>query len=267
MTPRLGTSDSIRNMNKCVLISATTSRRTLSGLGCAALAVLLTSACDRAPEAQKAKTVAKQPASEAAKKPEATPKAPLEPVAGLAGAKSGAGVTKLDVGHTKPDPAEPAATPAGPKPDVGTAKPEADSNGGGTAQSEDAPADPKALLKEARSRKTTDERAVEALAEAEAAGAKVRDVAKAANKRGAALHKKPERALKFFQWAADKDPKYADPVFAMAKQAVVSGEVDEVVKLLTQVKERRGKKLLQQVGYDPMWEIVKDDPAVRALLK
>lgn len=132
---------------------------------------------------------------------------------------------------------------------------------------EEPAADPKALLDEAKKKKTSDERAMEALTEAEAAGAKPLELAKAANARGEALHADPERAAKFYQWAADKDPKYPVPVFNLAKQAAVKGEVDEVKKHLTEVKARGGKKLLGQIEFDPMWEIVKDDPAVRALLE
>lgn len=131
----------------------------------------------------------------------------------------------------------------------------------------DAAPDPKALLGEARSKKTSDERAKEALQQAEEAGAKPRELAKAANARGEALHATPERAAEFFTWAADKDPKYPEPVFNLAKQAAVSGDVAEVKKRLTEVKARKGNKLLQQIEFDPMWEIVKDDPEVRALLE
>ena len=68
-------------------------------------------------------------------------------------------------------------------------------------------------------------------------------------------------------WSAEKDETYADPVFRLAKQKAVTGDVDDVVKLLKQVAERKGgKKLLEQIDFDPTWDIVKDDPEVRALL-
>lgn len=122
------------------------------------------------------------------------------------------------------------------------------------------------LLKEVRRTKTTDARAQAALGEAELAGASVRELAKAAYDRGKALHATPERAAAFFRWSAEKDSKYPDPVFALAQQAAVMGEIDETIRHLKEVKVRRGDKLLQQIEFDPMWEIVKDDPAVRELL-
>lgn len=128
-------------------------------------------------------------------------------------------------------------------------------------------ADTKALTKEIKNKRTKDDRALEALAELEAAGAKIRDVAKAANARGVALHATPDRAKTFFEWALEKDEKYPDPAFNLAKQTVNTGEVAETVKWLTEVKKRKGKKLLQQIEFDPMWEIVKDDPDVKALLR
>ena len=127
--------------------------------------------------------------------------------------------------------------------------------------------DTKALVKEIKNKRTTDERALEALAEIETAGMKIRDVAKAANARGVALHADPGRAKAFFEWAMEKDDKYPDPAFNLAKQSANTGEVAETVQYLTEVKKRGGKKLLQQIDFDPMWEIVKDDPDVRALLK
>ena len=39
------------------------------------------------------------------------------------------------------------------------------------------------------------------------------------------------------------------------------------IALLTEVKSRGGKKLIKQVGYDPLFEVVKDDPAVQALMR
>lgn len=123
------------------------------------------------------------------------------------------------------------------------------------------------LLKEAKSKRTKDDRALAALAEAEKAGATPTDLAKAANARGLALHASPERAKTFFEWAAEKDPKYADPVFNIAKQFAMLGDVPMVKEYLTKTRERGGKRLLRQIEFDPMWEIVKDDPEVRKLLK
>ncbi len=138
---------------------------------------------------------------------------------------------------------------------------------GGEAKAEGGGKDSAALIKEARTTKTTDERALEALAEAEAAGATVKELARAAKARGDYLFKDPERAKVFYEWSAEKDENYADPVFALAKQKAVTGDVEDVVKLLKKVSDRKGgKKLLEQIDFDPTWDIVKDDPDVRALL-
>ena len=56
-------------------------------------------------------------------------------------------------------------------------------------------------------------------------------------------------------------------MWSTAKQSANGGDVDATRELLTQVKARGGKKLLTQVDFDPMWEIVKDDPEVRKLLE
>jgi hypothetical protein len=128
-----------------------------------------------------------------------------------------------------------------------------------------APVDPAPLLDEAKAKKTTDERAMAALTEAETAGAKPRDLAKVANARGEKLFDTPERAKAFFEWAAQKDPKYPEPAFNLAKQAAMQGEVDLAKEWLVKTHERGGKKLLKQLGFDPMWEIVKDDPDIRKL--
>lgn len=124
-----------------------------------------------------------------------------------------------------------------------------------------------ALLKQASSKRTKDDKAVALLEEAEAAGAPAKDLARTANKRGEALYASPDRAKKFFEWAAEKDPKYPDPLFNLAKQAVMTGDVPTTRDYLIKVHERKGSRLLKQVEYDPMWEIVKDDPQVRKLLR
>ncbi|MCA9635628.1 MAG: hypothetical protein KC420_06305 [Myxococcales bacterium] len=119
-----------------------------------------------------------------------------------------------------------------------------------------------------KSKKTKDDRAEKALAEAEAAGAEISELAKAANYRGDKLMgTDQERATKYYEWAREKDPKYAEPVFALAKMAVVTGDTTTTIALLTEVKSRGGKKLIKQVGYDPLFEVVKDDPAVQALMR
>lgn len=123
------------------------------------------------------------------------------------------------------------------------------------------------MLKEVTRTKVKDDRAFELLAEAEEAGAEARDLAKAANSRGERLHATPDRAKTFFTWSNDKDETYPVAAFNLAKQAAVLGELEEAKTWLAVVKERKGKKLLQQIDFDPMWEILKDDPDVRALLK
>jgi hypothetical protein len=148
---------------------------------------------------------------------------------------------------------------------------EVETEGGGGSAGADTKAEEQdpvpGLLKEAKSRRTKDDRALAALDEAEKAGASPTDLAKAANARGLALHASPDRARKFFEWAAEKDPKYADPVFNIAKQFAMLGDVPMVKEYLTKTRERGGKRLLRQIEFDPMWEIVKDDPEVRKLLK
>jgi hypothetical protein len=131
---------------------------------------------------------------------------------------------------------------------------------------EPAAPDPKALLKTAINPRTKDDEARTLMAQAEESGATVREVAKAGVDRGLALHATPERAKAFFEWAGEKDPKYPDPIWHLARQAAVEGDVDVAKELLGTVKQRGGKKLLQQIDFDPMWEILKDDPDVRKLL-
>lgn len=126
--------------------------------------------------------------------------------------------------------------------------------------------DKKALLAEIAKKKTTDERATEALTEAETAGATEKELARAAHKRGTALFATPDRAKTFFEYALDKDKKYPDPAFELAKQELNTGELDAAKAHLEEVKKRGGKKLLGQIDYDPMWDVLKDDPDVRALI-
>jgi hypothetical protein len=171
--------------------------------------------------------------------------------------KGGVEAWKIDVGKAAADDGK-----ATPKMDVGApeeakAEPKLDVGGGAAAP------DPATLIAEVKNKKTKDDRALTALTEAETAGAKPKDLARAAKARGDALFDTPDRAKPFFEWANEKDPKYPDAAFALAKQAVVLGELEETKKWLKIVHERKGKKLLQQLAFDPMWEIVKDDPEVK----
>jgi hypothetical protein len=167
-------------------------------------------------------------------------------------------------------PADTAAAPttaaSGPPP--GTSG--ADDGGSGadeTAGETGAAVDVEALIKEIKSKKTKDARVEAAVAEAEAGGAEPAALAKALVARGQALFDDPERAKPYFELANDKDPKSPNAAFELAKQGALVGDVDETKKWLTVVHERKGKKLLKRIEFDPMWEIVKDDPDVRAMLK
>ncbi len=124
-----------------------------------------------------------------------------------------------------------------------------------------------ALLGEVAAKKTKDERALEALEQAKGLEAKPRDLAKAANKRGEKLLVDPDRATKFFEWAQEVDPKYPNATFNLAKLAANTGDIPRVKELLAEVKKRGGKKLLQQIEFDPSFALVADDPEVLALLK
>ncbi len=117
-----------------------------------------------------------------------------------------------------------------------------------------------------RRRRRPDTRAKKALEEAEKGGATARELAESANARGEALFDEPERAAAFFTWAKDKDTTYPEPVFNLA-QSANAGEVPQTVELLKEVSKRGGKKLLKQVGFDPTFEIVKDDAEVQKLIK
>jgi hypothetical protein len=145
---------------------------------------------------------------------------------------------------------------------------EPDEAGGGEAAGEAAGVvDAETLLKEIKNKKTKDARAQQAAAEAEAAGADPAALAKALVARGQTLFAQPDRAKPFFELANDKDPKSPAAAFELAKQAALVGEIDEAKTWLEVVHQRKGKKLLKQIDFDPMWEIVKDDPDVRAMLK
>lgn len=150
--------------------------------------------------------------------------------------------------------------------------------GGGEAASDDgaaaetgAAASPeeqiKALFEEVAKKKTKDDRALAALEEAKGLGAEPKDLAKAANKRGEKLLVTPDRATTFFEWAAAADPKYPNATFNLAKLAANTGDIDKVKELLTEVRARGGKKLLQQIEFDPSFALVADDPEVLKLLR
>ncbi len=191
----------------------------------------------------------------------ADPSDPAPGAEGAEGAAEGAdGAAAEDDAGAQDDGEAPAEDDAG-------AEDEGDDDGAAEGDDAGAGKDAAALIKEARTTKTTDERALEALKEAEEAGATVKVLALAAKARADYLYKDPDRAKVFYEWSAAKDEDYAEPLFALAKQHAVTGDVVEVVKLLKQVAERKGgKKLLEQIDFDPTWDIVKEDPDVRALL-
>ena len=56
-------------------------------------------------------------------------------------------------------------------------------------------------------------------------------------------------------------------MFKLAKQSANAGEVAPTVELLKEVSKRGGKTLLKQVGFDPTFEVVKDDAEVQKLIK
>lgn len=182
-----------------------------------------------------------------------------------AAAEGGTGAAD-DAGGSGPGPA---ATSGGPAASGGPVEAGATGSGGEEAAAETTggTVDVPALLKEIKNKRTKDARAQAAVAEAVAAGADPAALAKALNSRGEALFADPDRAKVFFELANETDPKATAPAFNLAKQAAVVGELDEAKKWLTVVRERKGKKLLKQIDFDPMWEILKDDPDVRALLK
>ncbi|GEM_PF-6367968 len=122
------------------------------------------------------------------------------------------------------------------------------------------------LIEEVKNRKTTDDRAIEALNEARSAGADVRSLAKAANRRGEKMAAETERATRFFEWARAADPKYPNASFNLARLAANAGEIEAAKALLHEVKKRGGKRLLKNVGFDPTFALIAEDPDVRALI-
>ena len=152
--------------------------------------------------------------------------------------------------------------------ETGGAEVGASDDAGADDAGETAEADPvKPLLDEVTNKKTKDDRAMAALAEAKKAGAEARQLAEAANKRGTNLMTSPDRATKFFEYARTADDKYPDASFNLAKLAANTGEVATVKELLQETKDRGGKKLLKTVGFDPTFALVADDPDVVALTK
>jgi hypothetical protein len=122
-------------------------------------------------------------------------------------------------------------------------------------------------MAEIADKKTPDERALAALGEAQALGGDLKALLKAADKKADKLASDPERASKFLEWARTADPKAAAPVFELAKIAANAGDIERVRLLLTEVKARKGKKLLATVEFDPTFALVADDPDVQALLR
>lgn len=123
------------------------------------------------------------------------------------------------------------------------------------------------LMDKARDTKLSNADLTKALDEAKTAGGDVVELAKLANARGEKLIGKgePEDAEAFFTWAKDADEKYPEPVYALAKQSCLVGDADACKELLLEVKKRGGKKLLKQVGTDPIFIIVADDSEIRKL--
>ncbi len=139
-----------------------------------------------------------------------------------------------------------------------------------TAPAEPAPtAEPtvKELLGRVAKSSTSDEDARATLEAAEKRKASARALARAATARGEALLPHPDRAAAFFEWAADKDPRAPEPVFHLARLAVMRGDIPTTIEFLEKTHARGGKGLLDQLGFDQTWELVKDDPAVRKLLR
>ena len=234
-----------------------------------ASAVLLAACQTPSPEgAKKDSPVAAVPPSDAkspdAKTPDVkAPDAKTLDAATAGAATAGAATAAATAGDTAA-----AATAADTTPAADTAAAADTAPAGDTAGTPAATADKGKLLDEAKAKKTSDARVKKALEEAEAAGATPRELAEASNARGVALMgDQPEKATAAFEWARDKDPTYPDASFNLAKQSALAGETPEAVKHLQEVNKRGGKKLLKQVGYDPVFEAVKDDPEIQKIAK
>jgi hypothetical protein len=157
---------------------------------------------------------------------------------------------------------------------TGTGAPAGDSagtstttTGGEVAPPPEPVVDTAALLETAKNLKTKDDDAIKALDEAVAAGADKIEAAKIANTRGEALVNKgdADRADPFFEWSKTTHTLFAEPVFNLAKGACLAGDADLCKEHLLEVKKRGNKKLLKNIGIDPIFAPVVDDPDVRKL--
>lgn len=176
-----------------------------------------------------------------------------KPAEGEAGKAAEAGEAAAGTTSTTSGAAEPAGTTSTTTGEVAPPEP---------------PPDPlPGLMEKARDTKLSDADLTKALDEAKTAGGDVVELAKLANARGEKLVGKGEAedAEAFFTWAKDADEKYPEPVYALAKQSCLVGDADACKELLLEVKKRGGKKLLKQVGTDPIFIIVADDSEVRKL--
>ena len=123
------------------------------------------------------------------------------------------------------------------------------------------------LLKQVRSTKTSDIKAKAALETAKKAQAKPADLVAASVARAEQLLGTPDRAVVFLDWAEAQGTKSAEVPFTLAKLAAMAGEVSDCKTQLQAVKDRGGKALLKKVGFDPIFNVVADDPEIRMLIK
>lgn len=125
----------------------------------------------------------------------------------------------------------------------------------------------KQLFARIASLKTSDEAALGYLKQVEALGSTAKERALAANDRGQKLFSKAERADRFFAWAEAHYDRHPLPSFNRAKIAAIQGNIAKVKEHLRSVQKRKGKKLLQKVGFDPTFALVHDDPEVRSIVR
>lgn len=125
----------------------------------------------------------------------------------------------------------------------------------------------KQLFSRIASLKTSDEAALGYLKQVEALGSTAKERALAANDRGQKLFSKAERADRFFAWAEAHYDRHPLPSFNRAKIAAIQGNIAKVKEHLRSVQKRKGKKLLQKVGFDPTFALVHDDPEVRSIVR
>lgn len=214
-------------------------------LGVAALAV---GCSDKKPEvppesdAPAPKMASPAAPAKAEKKPEAQPQTPTP--------------------EPEPAPEEPSAKADSPKPEAQEP----------TKETPKAPVEKglssKAMMAKVKSLKVSDKAAMRYLEQSkEKPDSTPKDRALAANSRGEKLFAQPERAEAFFRWAQEHYPRHPLPAFNRAKIAAIRGEIDQVKAHLKTVKERRGRKLLGKVGFDPTFALVHDDPEVRSLIR